>query len=125
MPEKEIKETWVNRDLQVLAAIVAYFDNEVEDEFAEGDAVPVTTLRVENFEVKGLSSTDVNRSLIALANNEPKFFSTTVGAYSNRRITEVWAVTGEARRAVGTWPDDYEKAARWRKSGSSKAVVKF
>ena len=86
--------TWESRDLPVLAAIVALYDE-------SGAAVRAEQI----VEATGLTEVDVQRALFALADEQPLFFSTIDGSsLAGRAVLAVTQPTGQARRAVGAWP---------------------
>jgi hypothetical protein len=87
-------DRWFTIDLPVLRAIVALSDAGVEY-IKPIDIVTQT----------GLDEPIVQRSLLALAHEDPPLFEAP-GAHSgwHRQVTAVHSVTGHARRTAGTWP---------------------
>jgi hypothetical protein len=86
--------TWENRDLPVLNAIVEQWDQGVE---------PVVPGAIVN--QTGLSESVVQRSLRALAREEPPLFVPIYGSsMAGSSIAGATDPTGHARRAVGAWP---------------------
>jgi hypothetical protein len=86
-----VESTWPNRDLPVLSAIV-----EIAERTSQG--ITPAMLVAET----GLSRSDVDRALRALATEREPFFE-----YSDDDTGDVVAVanpTGQARRTVGQWP---------------------
>lgn len=87
-----MSDTWVNRDLPVLTALVQLVDE-------TGHAVKATKLE----QVTGFDGPTVQRALRALNTEEPAYFTAATVAMGNH-VMIVGGVTGKARRAVGAWP---------------------
>lgn len=86
-------ETWTSRELPVLQALVAKFDD------LETDAVRVEQLP----ELTGLVDTDVKLALRSLASARPPYVEGFVVAELPYFLV-ISGVTERARRAVGQWP---------------------
>lgn len=87
-----MRDTWTERDLPVLNAIVETFE----------DSGPgVSPEQIE--ERTGLDTKTVQRALTALESEEPPFLSQLERVLSGQ-VVFIGAPTGHARRAVGAWP---------------------
>lgn len=87
-----VKETWFDRDLPVLKAIVE-LDEEESTYWATDDAVVEKT---------GLDLAAVRQSMKALGYNDPPF-----GEFGTGSMAGDWEaknITGHARQVVGQWP---------------------
>lgn len=86
--------TWETRDLPVLCALVAAFDEGVPPPIGVQELVGRT----------GLDADTVQAALWALAGEQPSFFEYRDASTFDGRDLMVELVTGHARRTVGTWP---------------------
>lgn len=93
-----VQDTWGSRDLPVLEAIVL-----ASDERGYVD--------VRNLTVAGLDADNVKRAVVALAGEDPPFFTGTEGS-AGGRYELIMGVTGHARRAVNAWPSPETLADR-------------
>lgn len=84
--------TWANRDLPVLDALVKYLDD------AAGRLIP--QLR-DIAELTGLSVTDVSKAALALESDHLIDLGKSIGDPGSWHVSRV---SGEARRLVGQWP---------------------
>lgn len=89
---KDMRDTWTDRDLPVLEAIVAIYEETGE---------PVGPGLIESR--TGLSGADVQVALRALDSESPAFVAK-MQRYADGHVMRVGAPTGHARRAVGAWP---------------------
>jgi hypothetical protein len=88
------KDTWTDRDLPVLNAIV---------EMTEQGADSVEPADISGF--IGMPEDQVQRALQALADEHPPFFEASEATAAEGRIVLLVAnPTGYARRTVGAWP---------------------
>jgi hypothetical protein len=88
------KDTWTDRDLPVLNAIVG-----MTEEGADGIEPHEISSRI------GLPEDQVQRALQALADEHPPFFEASEATAAEGRIVLLVAnPTGYARRTVGAWP---------------------
>lgn len=85
-------ETWTNRDLPVLRAIVEIYEE-------TGHAMHPGPIEA----ATGLAGEDVQAALRALNLEDPPFV-TKMQRYSSGHVSLIGAPTGHARRAVGAWP---------------------
>lgn len=89
-----MEETWTGRDLPVLVAIVAIFDQPERYQLR----IPELT------RICGLPEREVQSALRALANASPPYIAGTSSAELTYPVI-VTDVTERARRAAGQWPD--------------------
>lgn len=86
--------TWAERDFPVLKAIVELADD-------HGGRVEWRQI----VEATGMEPAEVQKALLALDGENPRFFSVTdTSDFTGRKIELLYGVTGHARRTVGTWP---------------------
>ncbi|OLT35038.1 hypothetical protein BJF84_15970 [Rhodococcus sp. CUA-806] len=85
-----MQQTWANRDLPVLKALVEYMD--------AGEQLNGATTA----EITGLSVDEVQRAIRALDSETPPFLIDV--SFDMGGGWDVRGVTGKARRAVGAWP---------------------
>ena len=85
-----MQQTWANRDLPVLTALVEYID--------VGEQLNGATTA----EITGLSVDEVERAIRALDSEDPPFLIDV--SFDMGGGWDVRGVTGKARRAVGAWP---------------------
>ncbi len=85
-------ETWTNRDLPVLRAIVETYEE-------TGHAMHPGPIEA----ATGLPGTEVQAALRALNLEDPPFV-TKMQRYASGHVSLIGAPTGHARRAVGAWP---------------------
>lgn len=85
-----VEDTWQNRDLPVLEAIV-----KASDQRGRVD--------VRNLDVPGLDRSEIRRAIVALVSEDPPYFTGTEGSAAGQHET-IMGVTGHARRAVRAWP---------------------
>lgn len=96
-------DTWENRDLPVLAAIVAMTE--------EGETHPEPAAIAQR---TGLDDVAVDRALWSLAAESPPFFQYLDGStFAGRSMIAVHDPTGHARRTVGAWPTPEAWAVRF------------
>ena len=89
-----MESTWEHRDLPVLRAVVAIYDEM---------ASPVSVAQLSA--ATGLDQETVGRALIALTDEAPPFFVPVDGStFAGRQISAASQPTGYARRTVGAWP---------------------
>lgn len=88
-----VDDTWANRDLPVLEAVVRWFDDADAGMMNWPDIV----------EWSGLDEDSVKRALRALDSADPPYINV-VGDASALYPTSLAGVTERARRAVGAWP---------------------
>ena len=86
-------DTWTNRDLPVLAALVERFDDPAVDQVRPSEVVALC----------GLDEAAVFRALTALCEAQPAYVEF-ITVDEERAPVVITGVSTHARRAVGAWP---------------------
>jgi hypothetical protein len=88
-----MEDTWTNRDLPALVALVELFDDPAVDQVRPPEVCTLT----------GLDETTVLRALTALCEARPVYLECITGG-EERAPAIITGVTAHARRATGAWP---------------------
>jgi hypothetical protein len=88
-----MKDTWTNRDLPVLAALVELFDDPAVDQVRPPEVCALT----------GLKDAAVLRALTALCEARPAYLNH-IPLGEERAPAIITGVTAHARQATGAWP---------------------
>ena len=87
-------DTWINRELPILVALVTRFDDPAVDQVRPAEVIDLT----------GLDGNAVLRGLTALCEARPAYLEFVPVGDETRAPAIITGITSIARRAVGAWP---------------------